>query len=262
MGKFTGYLFCSDLDGTILGRDHKITPENEEAIKYFQGNGGLFTLATGRWFDYFDRFRPGFNPNTHAICLNGTVLCHRDTGNVILSRPICNTDTLINDVKEIVAENTDMWTVDAFLDVGTDGIGFPADELVETDFAALRKAAEENIIYKLIFTFPEVGRRRVEYMNEKYGDRYIFARSWSEGLEVVSHDAGKGAMMNILRDMADTPIHTTVAAGDYDNDIQMVKYADIGYAVGNAVDSLKEVADRITVPHHESAIAKIISDLD
>jgi len=262
MGKFTGYLFCSDLDGTLLNRDRRISAETEEAIRYFQENGGLFTMATGRWYDYLERYKPGFSPNTHVICLNGTVLCHRDTGEVLLSRPIRNKDSVVDDAKKIVTEDDEIWGMDVFVDGEDDGIGFSAEELVGTDFSELKKIVSEKEIFKLIFTYPDVGRHRVERMNEKYGDRYIFARSWSEGMEVVSHDAGKGAMMNVLRNMVEVPIHTTVAVGDYDNDIQMVKYADIGYAVENAVDTLKEVADRVTVDRDSSPIAKIISELD
>ena len=41
----------------------------------------------------------------------------------------------------------------------------------------------------------------------------------------------------------------------------MITAADLGYAVGNAVDSLKLVADRITVHACDSAIARIIEEL-
>ena len=37
-----------------------------------------------------------------------------------------------------------------------------------------------------------------------------------------------------------------MAFGDSDNDIGMLKYADIGIAMGNASDNLKAVADMIS----------------
>ena len=53
-----------------------------------------------------------------------------------------------------------------------------------------------------------------------------------------------------------------VCVGDYENDISMIKQADIGYAVGNAMPLLKEIADRITVEAGDGAIAAVISDLE
>ena len=52
-----------------------------------------------------------------------------------------------------------------------------------------------------------------------------------------------------------------MCVGDFENDISMIKEADIGYAVGNAADELKAVADRITVNAADGAIAKIIYEI-
>ena len=52
-----------------------------------------------------------------------------------------------------------------------------------------------------------------------------------------------------------------VCVGDFENDISMVRDADIGYAVANATEELKAVADRITVSVDEGAIAAIIEEL-
>jgi hydroxymethylpyrimidine pyrophosphatase-like HAD family hydrolase len=41
----------------------------------------------------------------------------------------------------------------------------------------------------------------------------------------------------------------------------MVKEADIGYAVANACDALKSVADRVTVDAKDGALAAIIEEL-
>ena len=52
MGKFDGILLCSDWDGTLF--DGTSIPENNvEAIRYFQRNGGTFTLSSGRYAGHF-----------------------------------------------------------------------------------------------------------------------------------------------------------------------------------------------------------------
>ena len=42
----------------------------------------------------------------------------------------------------------------------------------------------------------------------------------------------------------------------------MIEYAGVGVAVGNAIDTLKDVADLVTVSNNEHAIAKVISDIE
>ena len=54
----------------------------------------------------------------------------------------------------------------------------------------------------------------------------------------------------------------TIAVGDYDNDVAMLKAAKVGFAVANAVDAVKAAADFITVSNNENAIAAIVDSLD
>ena len=55
--KFKGYLLCSDCDGTLTYGEEVLSEENVKAIKYFQKEGGIFTLATGRFPEYADKFK-------------------------------------------------------------------------------------------------------------------------------------------------------------------------------------------------------------
>ena len=57
-------------------------------------------------------------------------------------------------------------------------------------------------------------------------------------------------------------VKLTIAVGDYENDIDMIEAADIGYAVANAIPAVKAVADRITVSVHEHALAAIVRELE
>ena len=62
MGKFDGFLICTDLDGTLLNDAYKISPENEKAIRYYQAEGGRLTFITGRLYyfaqDSYDLVKP------------------------------------------------------------------------------------------------------------------------------------------------------------------------------------------------------------
>ena len=88
MGIFDGVLICSDWDGSLSrGHDYpgrEVCPENREAIKRFQENGGLFTVSSGRYPSYILAFREQFFPNTALIALNGSLIVDPDSGKVYL----------------------------------------------------------------------------------------------------------------------------------------------------------------------------------
>ena len=94
--------------------------------------------------------------------------------------------------------------------------------------------------------------------NSEY-EGYIFVRSWEVSLEILMKESGKGYALSRVKEKEHC--HTAIAVGDYENDIQMIKMADVGYAVGNASPATKAVADIITVPAQEGALAYIIESL-
>ena len=54
----------------------------------------------------------------------------------------------------------------------------------------------------------------------------------------------------------------TIAVGDFNNDVSMIRAAGIGFAVDNAVAEAKAVADYVTVSNNHHAIAAIVDRLD
>ena len=61
MGKFDGILLCSDFDGTFASNGVPIEA-NMKAIKYFRENGGLFTLASGRNYEFLTHRIAAWSP--------------------------------------------------------------------------------------------------------------------------------------------------------------------------------------------------------
>ena len=72
MGIFDGYLLVSDMDGTLLNSNRKLSEENKKAIEYFVDNGGEFTLATGRMLPSIKRHIHKMKVTLPVIMYNGT----------------------------------------------------------------------------------------------------------------------------------------------------------------------------------------------
>ncbi|MDR1176296.1 MAG: Cof-type HAD-IIB family hydrolase [Treponema sp.] len=72
---------------------------------------------------------------------------------------------------------------------------------------------------------------------------------------------GKAKGMKILLDAAGIRREDSVAIGDSANDLDMIRYAGIGIAVGNACDELKAAADWISAPCGEGGIVRALEHL-
>ncbi len=251
MGKYSGILLCSDFDST-LSTDGVISKENIEAIKYFRQNGGLFTIASGRYYDFLLPFFEGYEFGVPLITLNGAVFYDVEKKKICREIFISGlTKEYINDV----FENADaVHQIVLFTENGL----FP----IKREERDLLNDADLSRVYKLSLRVAddiETSNKATAIIKTITPDFLDVARSWYWGIEVQGKESTKGPATRALANMIGAD--TLVCAGDFENDIGMIKEADIGYAVGNAIASLKEVADRVTVKVTEHAIAKIISEL-
>jgi Cof subfamily protein (haloacid dehalogenase superfamily) len=259
MNKFKGYLILSDIDGTITNNRGEFTEENAAAIRYFQSEGGLVTVSSGRYPDFIDQFSAHFVPNTYVIGINGTVLFDPITRRPVVSKPV--DDGVIDVLHAILRDRPEVKRITA--SAHDREIHIPREDFDRFDeiLSTLGKPWHRFIIVQNAADTMDV----LAYLKNLCGDRYNLDRSWSEGIEIHSPDSGKGELlpdMKALLAAAGNPIHTTVCVGDYENDISMLRHADIAYAVENAIDEVKDAADRITVHHNEHALAHIIADLE
>ncbi len=250
MGKYTGILLMSDFDGTLYA-DGAVSRENCEAIRRFQAEGGLFSLCSGRPPKWLSQWADCFVPNTWSVMLNGTLFCDMSAGVTAFDKTLG--DDVIDFANEIRVACPKLDFI-RFHDRDTHR-DMPPD-------APIAPSALPSPLYKLIFHAPaELSDKYTDYIKKAAEGRYLVARSWINGIELQIKGSGKGDAVGKFKGLLGERAATVVAVGDYENDIDMIRAADIGYAVENALPSVKDSADRITVSCRDSAIAKIIGEL-
>lgn len=254
MGKFDGILIASDWDGTLY-YDGKLYEENTKAIRYFQENGGKFTVCSGRYYKFLKGFSDVININTYTICYNGAYVVDMNSGDV-LYEGFCD-DYVFDIVDNLISK-----------DLGYQWVSFyhpSVDEPIQydiEDYLKNKKDIKKKKAYKVLLRSdsPEHAEAGVKAANEMDLRDYIAVRSWNVSLELMKKENAKGAAIRRLADILKSRL--LIAVGDYENDIEMIQAADIGYAVENSVDTLKSMADRVTVHAKDSAIARIIYDIE
>lgn len=254
MGKYDGILICSDFDCTLADRTGKgtVSKENIDAINYFMSEGGLFTLATGRQRKLLEKMKMEINFNAPLILINGTVVDLN--GEHIYENPL--PENAKEDIFEIYQNNPSI----------------KESHLRAREISEIYVKGENGMecigeakapYYKCIFLFdcPEDCTEFMKKMKETYGEKYEFDRSWSFEAEMHNKGSGKGDGVSFLRRYYGEKVNRVICVGDFENDISMLVEADEGIAVANAMEEVRNVADRITVSCDEHAIAKIISEL-
>ena len=96
--------------------------------------------------------------------------------------------------------------------------------------------------------------------NHPEASDFDFVRSEKHLYEILPKNSGKGLAIKKLAELLETD--KTVAIGDFYNDISMFEEAKVGIAVSNACKEAIDCADYVTVSNEESAIAKVIFDIE
>ena len=265
MGKFDGILICTDLDGTLLRKDKSVSSENIEAIEYFKKEGGKFTFITGRMPYTSIKIYEKVKPNAPIGCINGGGVFdfERDEYLWIQTLP----EEAFELVKYIESEIPDIG-----VQINTSRtIYFTKDnpamvrfrELTGAPFVTCRYDEIKEPVAKMIFAHLEDEKvLKVAELLSRHpkASMFGFIRSERTLYEILPKGTSKATALLKLSEILD--INKTVAIGDYNNDVTMLKAAKVGVAVENACPEAKAVADVITVNHVDHAIAKIIQYID
>lgn len=254
MGKYTGTLLCSDFDGTLF-HQRQISPENADAIHYFQREGGLFTIASGRFPRNFRDFEHIFISDVPIIALGGSIIYDR-IADRLLYEGLMDPGSL-EFIRFVWESYPHLTAVHLYSDDSTADLTRESGEAFENFLA--RVPAK---IYKCVFSLDRSQSEQFrDEMQEKYGDRFYFSRAWYGGLEMQSIRDNKGEAVKRLRTLLGECIKRVACVGDFENDISMFGAADISFAVKGGSPLAAAAADRLTVPCAEHAIADVIGSL-
>lgn len=267
MGKFDGILICTDLDGTLLSDDKTISQKNREAIEYFKREGGRFTFITGRMPYYaMDSYR-SVCPNAPFGACNGGALYDGESEEYIWTA-----EPLPQDVSELILAVVREIPAIGVQYASYRGSFFSKDNAVmvefrrETDLPLVTCpiGACPKPIAKVLFGDMEPEMEQTERILRAHprADEFDFIRSEAHLFEILPKGISKGVAIEKLCEVLGIERRKSIAIGDYNNDIPMLRAAGLGVAVANACSDALAAADLVTVSNNESAIARVIYDLE
>lgn len=265
-------MMVCDLDETLLNDDGTINPINVEAIKLAIAQGFKFVPNTGRSFLSVQPLLAKLGligcQAQYVISYNGAAIIE-NAGNQIIQ-----TSGIEFDLAQIIlATGLINETIDAHI--------YTVDQLYIYNISPADKAymAERGVEYhelakadisflanqpimKVIFETTDDNARQVikKSVCDNVGEQVEVTFSSQRYVEFNKRGVNKGVAMQRLATQLNFNISEVIAIGDNSNDITMLQQAGIGFAVANAIDDVKEVANIITQrTNNEGAVAEVLT---
>ncbi len=265
-------LYISDLDGTLLNKQARLSERSAKIIGDLVKKGMLFTVATARSLSSLEILKE-LDIQLPCVQLNGVLMYDFSSRKYIGRTAIEPEDARA--VLEILRRNDRMSFV--YKSDEEFGIHVEFERLsndVEREFFEARRdkdyksfaqvphisvSDDDSVIYFTMVDEYSKLRSICEEIKQIPGVRpTLYSDNYSHlyFLEVFSSKATKARGMLEISRMLEAD--RTVAFGDNLNDIEMLKAADIGIAVGDAAEEVKKAADIIIGNSYDDGVAEYL----
>lgn len=249
-----------DIDGTLLDSRHQVMPQTKQLLNRLEWRGVPIVLCSARSPGGVELVARQIGLHSPVVCYVGGLV---SASNGSILRDVGIAPSLAVHFKGFAAQHYPDVVVSAYLyDVWlTDDPEHPAirreagisqcTPVKGTLELAVQTAAH---VHKLLC----IGNsKRVLALQNDAAQRFpqlTFLRSGATYLEVLPPESSKRAAVEDLHTLWGVSREETVAFGDSFVDMDMLRYAGLGVAMGNAPDSVKAAADRVTASNDEEGI--------
>lgn len=253
-----------DLDGTLLNSESHISPENIRALDFARDQGLRIVIATGRppvgTLPY--RISLGNHLDDPFITYNGALVQIPRTGENLIRHTIMVADYLtIADYAEKYSLLHYCFDEKSCLTASMHPVAIWEGEINQipvrlVDFSQLDPATP---LSKAMISGEPADLDRAEAdLPVSLTERYVIVRSSPRLLEFLHPLASKGQAVAELAAMLGIQQDEVICVGDAGNDEDMIRYAGLGVAMGNATAAVKAVADFVTTSNDQNGVAEVV----
>jgi len=262
-------LYLSDLDGTLLHSNEKLSDYTVETINQFVEKGGLFSYATARSLVTASAVTKGLNTEFPVACYNGAFVFGNQTKEILLAHYFTTEE------KEAIVSTLKQHQIYPIVYAFIDGIEY---------FSFVKSEVNDGMQHFLDSRLNDVRWREVETLEDLYQGEifYVTCIGTKVGLMPVYEHLKSENQLQIIYGKelySDAwwcelmPIKATKATaalelkrllgcdrlivfGDGLNDLPLFSVADESYAMANAVGELKAVATAVIGSNDSDGVAR------
>jgi len=256
-------LIAADLDGTLMGESLRFSPRVRAALQEVRKQRVQFTIATGRIFAEALPYACQLDITAPLICSQGGYIRSLDS-----PHPLYEATMDLELAQEAIRlSRRAAWHLHIYVDdVAYTERPLGSEELYRQLFGMQVRRVPDLLAFLhqpptkflIIADEPEEATRLDEELRARFAGRLRIVRSYHTFVEGNPLDASKGQGLARLAAHLGIPSQAVMAIGDQDNDADMVAWAGLGVAMGNASPGVKAVADYVAPSVEEDGAAEAI----
>lgn len=253
-------IIFSDIDGTFLTNDHRVSEKTQLAVKKLLEQGKKFVLVSARMPEAIYPITDSINlPRIPIISYSGGLVLTEDEK--ILYDKTIDADSVKNVLQEIFTSYPEV-TVNYY--AGRHWFVKEIDKRVQREMDITSATAEvskfdelmkKNILPNKILIMCEPPT--CEKMEKELGKIFPtlnVVRSSKILLEIMDKSVSKATGIEVLLKHYGVSKDDTIAFGDNYNDVEMLQFVGCGVVMDNAPDGVKKFADALTDSNEDDGI--------
>lgn len=269
-GRHVGDLLVAlDVDGTIVDHDEVMTDRVREAVQRLAKAGAHVVVATGRSLHATLPIaqRLGLDAGydgSYLVCSNGAVTVRLDSsleeGHQVVAVHTFDPSSVAGLLREQLP--TGLFAVEVLGRGYKLTAPFPDGELSgEMEVVPFDELFTEPVM-RVVVRSPEHTSAQFEALVDEVGLHGVaYSVGWTAWLDLAPDGVTKASALEDVRLRLELRREDTVAVGDGRNDLEMLRWAARGVAMGNAPQEVKDAADEVTAPVDEDGLADVLDSL-
>ncbi|WP_418852393.1 HAD family hydrolase [Ruminococcus sp.] len=252
-------LIATDMDGTLLD-DNKQLPKNfDNIVKRLFNKNIRFVISSGRSYCTLKKQFSEYLDDMTFICDNGAYVV--DKGK-LLSVSVLPKET-VKEVVRFCREHDLMVLLCGRNGTWNNAKNESQNKEVRSYYVNQVKMEDLTLVDDDIFkiaVFEESGIENDGYskLKERFGENFNVQLSGKYWTDIMNKGVTKGTALRIIENRIGVRYEETMAFGDYLNDVDMLNNSYYSFAMSNAHESIKKVANFMTGSNNDNSVMKEI----
>nr|WP_325212229.1 Cof-type HAD-IIB family hydrolase [uncultured Oscillibacter sp.] len=256
-----------DIDGTLLDSGHNLSPNTKRLLNRLEKRGIPIILCSARYPDGVECVTRQADLHSPIVCYGGALVLDKDRS--ILSDTGIEIQTAVRFKRFVDERFPELITSTYLYNVWLVDDGEHPDIRREAGIIQCRPLAGKletaaqamDHVHKLLCIGPPGQILRLQREAAPLFPEVELLSSGASYLEVLPKGVSKRTAMGMLQARYGLGRESAVACGDHFVDLEMLRYAGLGIAMGNAPEEVKAAADRVTASNDEEGVYIALKNL-